>query len=407
MTYFLTTIEHGSTNKLRPLPYQTDENGNEINVLLNTQADSVMRETYPIGTVFATERLILQEKRNTPYYCATGIFPVGLNIDEYEDPKHIPNKKMQDDYVTYMMEAAKHEAEQNCSAEKVNQSAAPIGSLRERLMKRHPKPTIKKDGFYITDMHWQMILRNIERKKNTMMVGPTGTGKTELVMLAAKSLGVPCTTFDMGSMHDPIAGMLGTHRLKKGGESVFDYAEFTKAVSRPGVVLLDELSRAPVTTLNILFPCLDSRRVLPVEIAGGEDMRSIKVHPECVFFATANVGAEYTGTATMDRALTARFFPLELDYMPIDEETNVLMTRCGITQKAARNIAKAAATIRSMFAKDQISTSVSTRETLQAAELVADGWKELEALEMTFLPLFEGNTSDGERSIISKVILAL
>ena len=115
-----------------------------------------------------------------------------------------------------------------------------------------------------------------------MIIGPTGTGKTELVMLACRKLGIECNVYDMGSMYEPISGLLGVHRLKKGGESVFDYAKFTQDIQKPGVILLDELSRAPVTTNNILFPCLDTRRMLPVEMAGGEDLRAIKVHPKSV-----------------------------------------------------------------------------------------------------------------------------
>lgn len=399
--YFLQTIKNGNDNKLRPLPNQTNNAGEDINEMLNTQADRTLRCAYPIGTVFATDMLQYNEKRGTPYYSAGKLYPVGLTVDAYLDTDHVPPIEMQDAYKDYLRESQVASGQ----ASTTPADGIPIGSLRERLLKKNPKPTIAKDGFYIKDIHWQLILRNIMQKVNTMMVGPTGTGKTELVMLAAKSLGLPCSVYDMGSMHDPIAGMLGTHRLQKGGQSVFDYAKFTQDIQKPGVILLDELSRAPVTTLNILFPCLDSRRMLPVEIAGGDDLRSISVHPECVFFATANVGAEYTGTAAMDRALTGRFLPLELEYMPKDEEAQVLMKRYSISKNDAKNIASVAAEIRDLYSKEELSISISTRETLMAASLVADGWSALMAMELTFLPLFEGNSTDGERSIISKVIL--
>jgi nitric oxide reductase NorQ protein len=238
-----------------------------------------------------------------------------------------------------------------------------------------------------------------------MMVGPSGTGKTELVLLACKKLGLECNVYDMGSMYDPVSGLLGVHRLQKGGESVFDYAKFTQDIQKPGVILLDELSRAPVTTNNILFPCLDSRRMLPVEMAGGEDLRSIAVHPECVFVATANVGAEYTGTMSLDRALVGRFFPLELDYMPLECEVQVLTKRCGILPADAENIANVAGTVRSLYGKQEISCTISTRETLAAARLVADGWTSLEAMELTFLPLFEGTRTEGERGVVAKIFM--
>lgn len=233
----------------------------------------------------------------------------------------------------------------------------------------------------------------------------TVTHNTELVMLACKKLGIPCHVYDMGSMYDPVAGLLGVHRLQKGGVSTFDYSKFTEDISKPGVVLLDELSRAPVTTNNILFPCLDSRRTLPVEIAGGDDLRAIKVHDDCCFIATANVGAEYTGTMSMDKALVNRFFPLELDYMPKDKEESVLMYRCRVSASCAKHIVAVANNVRSLYMKQEISCSLSTRETLMAAELVADGWSPLRAMELVFLPLFEGTRTDGERGIISKLLM--
>ena len=233
----------------------------------------------------------------------------------------------------------------------------------------------------------------------------TVTHNTELVMLACRKLGIECNVYNMGTIFDPISELLGVHRLV-GGSSTFDYAKFAKDVQKPGVILLDELSRAPVTTNNVLFPCLDSRRVLPVDMAGGDDLRVIPLHPKCVFVATANVGSEYTGTMSMDRALVARFFPLELGYMESEEEKKVLVKRHGISESDARNIVTVAATVRSKHAATELSSSLSTRETLMAARLISDGWSAQKAMELTFLPLFEGTKVEGERAVVMQIILS-
>ena len=89
------------------------------------------------------------------------------------------------------------------------------------------------------------MLRNVQNQVNTILLGATGTGKTELVRLICDRLGIECHVYDMGAMLDPISGLLGVHRLSEGG-SVFDYAKFTQDIQKPGVVLLDELSRAAV-----------------------------------------------------------------------------------------------------------------------------------------------------------------
>lgn len=399
--YFFKTMADKGRNRLRPLAGQMLD-GVKVDQTLNVQSDKTIRTMYPIGTVFGSDALTLC----SGYYQAGPIYPLGLRDDEYKNPGHRPSEALQRAYEVYIS------ATDDADVSEFRDEAEEASSHKESLLLKMQRnedfkvPDIKKSGFYVDPDNWYLLLRNISNQVNTMMIGPTGTGKTELILLACKKLGIPCNVYDMGSMYDPVAGLLGVHRLQEGGVSTFDYAKFTRDIAEPGVILLDELSRAPVTTNNILFPCLDSRRTLPVEIAGGEDLRSIKVHKECCFIATANVGAEYTGTMSMDRALVGRFFPLELDYMPKDKEEFVLVKRCGVPLPAAKHIVSVANNIRSLYRKQELSCSISTRETLMAAELVADGWTPLRAMELVFLPLFEGTKIEGERGIIAKSLMA-
>lgn len=398
--YFFKTMTDKGRNRLRPLAGQTLD-GEAIDVTLNVQSDKTIRSQYPLGTVFGTDSLRLQ----SGYYDAGNIFPLGIRDDEYKSASHRPPEGMQRAYDTFI--GLGHDEEFR-SIDDDKESEKKFTKTLLYKMHKNPEfdyPTVESDGFFVDPQDWYLILRNILGQVNTMMIGPTGTGKTELVMLACKKLGIPCHVYDMGSMYDPVAGLLGVHRLREGGVSEFDYAKFTKDISEPGVVLLDELSRAPVTTNNILFPCLDSRRMLPVEIAGGDDLRSIKVHPECCFFATANVGSEYTGTMSMDRALVGRFFPIELDYVPKDVEEEILKNRCEIPGRIASLIVSVANNVRSLYKKQELSCSLSIRETLMAASLVYDGWEVLIAMEKVFLPLFEGTNTDGERGIVRKIFM--
>jgi len=265
-------------------------------------------------------------------------------------------------------------------------------------------PTSKDDGFFVTDDDWRLLVRNIKEHVNTLIIGMTGSGKTSVVKEVCKRMKKKLYIFDMGSMIDPISSLLGVHRLVKGG-SVFDYAKFTKVIQEPCVILFDELSRASLASMNILFPCLDDRRTLSVEIAGSEDIRDIKVHPEVTFMATANVGIEYSGTNSMDRALVNRFFPLELGCIPNTEETEVLIKRTGVDKESSKLIVKVADNIRSLCTnKQEISTSLSIRETLMVAKLVSDGWDLGKAMELIYLPLYEGTKSVGERSTVYKTI---
>lgn len=252
------------------------------------------------------------------------------------------------------------------------------------------QPTIDDNGFYVDSMNWKYIVRNIIKKKNTILIGPTGTGKTELIFEVAKQLGLECNTYDMGAMQDPLTDLLGTHRLVN-GNSVFDMAKFVTDIQKPGIILLDELSRAPQMAMNILFPCLDSRRELRLDIADSGSDRKVKVHPECVFIATANIGAEYSGTDDIDAALLNRFLPLQLDYMPQDIEAHVLSVRTGVSKAIAKQIAEVANEIRSAYKSDTITKSISTRETLNIAEMIADGFSMNDAFNFTVFQKFMDN----------------
>ena len=271
----------------------------------------------------------------------------------------------------------------------------------EELLNEHNNDFIEQ-GFYIENATYKMLLRNIVRGKNTMLVGPTGTGKTDIVARICAKLGIDLHIYDMGAMQDPMTDLLGTHRLEN-GSSIFDYSRFTEDIQKPGVILLDELSRAPLMTNNILFPCLDNRRTLYVDTADSKSSREIKVHPECVFIATANIGVEYAGTAEIDIALENRFMMLALDYIPADEEVTVLRKRTGIGKVDAVNIVTVANIFRTRYQDGELMKGISIRETLEAADMVADGFSVEEAIRYGFCEKF--SQSSEQYDIAKKIVM--
>lgn len=399
--YFFKTLYDRGRNRLRPLSGQTFEDGTMIDSSLNVQSDKEIRLAYPLGTIFVSDSLI----QIGGFYQSGRLYAITESLRKEEDRPTMDMLNAYTDFCKKTPDSTEEIIED--VTEKVDEKPTFKKSFLEKMKSnRALKVPPIRQGFYVDAKNWYVLLRNIQNQINTMLIGPTGTGKTELILLACDKLGIDCSVYDMGSMYDPVAGLLGVHRLNESGSSVFDYAKFTQDIQKPGVILLDELSRAPVTSLNILFPCLDSRRMLPVEIAGGNDIRNIKIHPDCTFIATANVGAEYTGTMSMDRALVNRFFPMELDYIPEKMEVKVLEGRCGISNDDATLIVYVANQIRKLFKNGEISCAVSIRETLMVSELVADGWELLESMQLVFLPLYEGTTLDGERSTIYKLLMS-
>jgi len=173
---------------------------------------------------------------------------------------------------------------------------------------------------------YEILKHNIEHCVNTMLIGPTGTGKTEVISNMADLFGLPITIFDMGTMTDPVMGLVGTHVITvKDGvtHSEFRRSRFSEVIQQPGIVLLDEISRAGAMSNNLLFPCLDFRKELPMEYSF-HDTTPVKIHPNCVFFSTANMGSQYTGTHKLDRALLDRFMLVEMDSLKTEDVRSTL-----------------------------------------------------------------------------------
>lgn len=396
--FFLKTITEGSNNRLRALPNQTFEDGRAVPTDLNIQADKRIRESYPIGSIFYTEKLAERISRVDgfpSFLSAFGIQPISEGTESVVDAFDI--------YRNANPQVSERVLEEDLESECTTSS--PITSLLQKIRtdKKWERPSIESDGFFVDQPRWEMIMTFIHNHDNLLLTGPSGTGKTELVMLACKRQGIPCHKYNMGTMSDPMSALLGVHRIKK-GESVFEASQFLEDIQKPGVILLDEINRAPLNALNYLMSCLDGTRQMRNDYVS--PVQLVDVHPECTFIATANIGAEFVGTNIIDPALNSRFFRLEMEYPIPNEEASVLEGKYSIKFDDAMNIAMVAKDIRDNYEKGELSTNVTVRQTLMSAKLVACGYSVFDALVQIFLPYFEGTKNEGEKAIVYKMIMA-
>ena len=241
--------------------------------------------------------------------------------------------------------------------------------------------------------------------RNVLVTGPAGCGKTELARHSAATVKSPFFEFSMPLYREPLD--LFGEKCVADGKTFFLPSLFIQALETPhAVILLDEVNRVVPLLANGLLPLLDHRKEVYVEGLN----RIVRVAENVTFFATANIGVEYTGTFRLDSALASRFpYRIEVTYLDRESESKLLAERCGITPEDAQMLATVAETIRAKSADfgGTLSHSVSTRELIGAGWLVAGGLPTGKALTHTIVPTFdpEGAESSERAQVLQTVQL--
>jgi len=251
-------------------------------------------------------------------------------------------------------------------------------------------------------------MRSALRGKNIMMTGPAGCGKTMAAKSVATVLDRPDFYFNLGATQDPRSTLIGNTHFNKEDGTYFSEALFVKAIqTENAVILLDELSRAHPDAHNILMTVLDEgQRYLRLDEA--DDSPTIKVAPGVTFIATANIGNEYTATRVMDRALLDRFIIVEMDVLDTEQETDLLTYLYpNLDAKSIGAIADIVGGTRKEILTEtpRISTAISTRNSVEMASLMYDGFQIDEAAEVCIYPQFDNSGGlDSERTFVKQLV---
>ena len=167
----------------------------------------------------------------------------------------------------------------------------------------------------------QQALYAINAKKNVLIDGTVGVGKTVIAVALASHFGRNIYRVD-GDERYTEQKMVGwfdpPHVMAKGySNEAFIEGPLTRAMREGAFLFINELNRMPEGTQNVLLPAMDERKVVIPRIGTVEAKEGFTI------IATQNP-EEYIGTSRLSEALKDRFVWIRLDYQSEDEEAAIV-----------------------------------------------------------------------------------
>jgi len=167
----------------------------------------------------------------------------------------------------------------------------------------------------------QQALYAINAKKNVLIDGTVGVGKTVIAVALASHFGRNIYRVD-GDERYTEQKMVGwfdpPHVMAKGySNEAFIEGPLIRAMREGAFLFINELNRMPEGTQNVLLPAMDERKVVIPRIGTVEAKEGFTI------IATQNP-EEYIGTSRLSEALKDRFVWIRLDYQSEDEEAAIV-----------------------------------------------------------------------------------
>ena len=253
----------------------------------------------------------------------------------------------------------------------------------------------KPKTLVLNELNWKLATRALMRGENIEFRGASGGGKTLTARTIAEVYGRPFFKFNLGAMSDARTSLIGNTHYKPESGTFFAQSDFITAITTKGaVVLLDEISRMSNDAENILLTVLDADQRY-IRIDENPECPIIEVAEGVVFFATANIGTEYTSTRIIDRATADRFTTIvDIPLLTEDEEYNLLkILYPKVDKQLLKGVAQTAWYTREdiMSEEPSLSTIISTRSTVEQVALMIDGFRYSEVMEAVVLPMYDAD----------------
>lgn len=255
------------------------------------------------------------------------------------------------------------------SKEKIENNDEPIEWLGNYYVPEELRPLVKAIEISLTVGHGYF---------NFIADGISGNGKTEFASALATYLNMDFVKVNCHAITDPEAWF--AERGAEDGDTYIKKTRFACSLDEGNkVILLDEINRIPPDLANPLMPVLDDSR--QYEVAG-------EIHQlgdNIIFMMTGNFGYEYSGTHSIDKALSNRSQArAKFNRLPNNIEREVLSRRYNLPDEVSTEIMMHMDQIRHItdLEKNRVNADLSTRASLNVAFLVKCGLSIYEAFTL-------------------------
>ena len=202
------------------------------------------------------------------------------------------------------------------------------------------------------------LVESLELGMHSLLVGPTATGKSLCAFEAFERTKIKKPVFVIEG-HESLKefDLLGGYTPDGKGGFTWQDGVLVQAMKSGGYLFIDEASRMPTRTLNILLGVLSRGAVVLTE-HGSEE---VKVQEGFQVVMAMNLGKGYA-VNTLDTALLNRFScVLEYRYLPPKEEEDLLVQETGIDPEIAHIMVKVANETRTLKRNKELSGEITPR----------------------------------------------
>jgi cobaltochelatase CobS len=297
----------------------------------------------------------------------------------------------------------------------LNQAQDFASSIRRKVTATGALDELKVDPFFEEDPAAAKIVEfALKRRKNLFIVGPTGCGKSSLVINIMARLKERAEIFNCNG-ETSIDELIAKQWLENGA-TVVKHGSALRCYKEGKILLMEEVDFAASDMLAAMHRIMELNQQFYVCNIGPQEV--ITKHGSFAVIATANTigcGEDtfmYSGTKPLNQAFMNRFsLTVKMGYLSPDKEIKVLKAKTGINEKVAELLVNTANDVRDASDPTRVSGSpgsqsiaavISTRDLLEWADaIVGMNMTPKEAAQYAFLNRINDTDRDTIETFIS------